>query len=59
MTLFAPRRTPGAAVLTLALAATGLAATGLAGTAPAATAADQAPPLRVLSYNFFLFSKNA
>lgn len=52
MTLFAPRRTPGAAVLALALATT-----GLAGAAPTATAAEPAPPLRVLSYNVFLFSK--
>ncbi|ELS50643.1 sphingomyelin phosphodiesterase [Streptomyces viridochromogenes] len=52
MTLFAPRRTQGAAVLALALAAT-----GLAGAAPTAAAAEQAPPLRVLSYNVFLFSK--
>ncbi|MEV8553204.1 sphingomyelin phosphodiesterase [Streptomyces glaucescens] len=47
-----PRRTPGAAVLALALATA-----GLAGTAPTATAAEQ-PPLRVLSYNVFLFSKS-
>ena len=52
MTLHAPRRTPGAAVLALALATT-----GLAGAAPTATATDQAPRLRVLSYNVFLFSK--
>ncbi|WP_128429656.1 sphingomyelin phosphodiesterase [Streptomyces cyaneus] len=52
MTPFVSRRTPGAAVLTLALATT-----GLAGAAPTATAAEQAPPLRVLSYNVFLFSK--
>lgn len=53
MTPFTPRRTQGAAVLALALATT-----GLAGTAPTATAAEQAPPLRVLSYNVFLFSKS-
>ncbi|MCL8016987.1 sphingomyelin phosphodiesterase [Streptomyces sp. AS02] len=53
MTLHAPRRTTGAAVLALALATT-----GLAGAAPTATAAEQAPPLRVLSYNVFLFSKS-
>lgn len=52
MPLFPPRRTPGAALLALALATT-----GLAGAAPAATAAEQTPPLRVLSYNVFLFSK--
>ncbi|MGN9762554.1 sphingomyelin phosphodiesterase [Streptomyces sp. SD31] len=52
MTLFAPRRTPGAAVLALTLATA-----GLAGAAPAATAADQTPALRVLSYNAFLFSR--
>jgi sphingomyelin phosphodiesterase len=48
-----PRRTPGAAVLALALATA-----GLAGTAPTATAAEQPPPVRVLSYNVFLFSKS-
>jgi sphingomyelin phosphodiesterase len=48
-----PRRTPGAAVLALALATA-----GLAGTAPSATAAEQTPPVRVLSYNVFLFSKS-
>ncbi|MFI7413311.1 sphingomyelin phosphodiesterase [Streptomyces sp. NPDC049627] len=52
MTLFPPRRTPGATVLALTLATT-----GLVGAAPSAAAADQAPPLRVLSYNVFLFSK--
>ncbi|MER7494636.1 sphingomyelin phosphodiesterase [Streptomyces pharetrae] len=31
---------------------------GLAGTAPTATAAEQPPPVRVLSYNVFLFSKS-
>ncbi|KUO05021.1 sphingomyelin phosphodiesterase [Streptomyces caeruleatus] len=59
MTLFAPRRTPGAAVLALALATS-----GLAGAAPAASAAstastaEQVTPLRVLSYNVFLFSRS-
>ncbi|WP_217208381.1 sphingomyelin phosphodiesterase [Streptomyces sp. AC550_RSS872] len=64
MTLFAPRRTPGAAVLALALATTGLAgAAPAASAATAATAAStsstagQVPLLRVLSYNVFLFSK--
>ncbi|MFF7167176.1 sphingomyelin phosphodiesterase [Streptomyces sp. NPDC008086] len=55
VTLFPPRRTPGAAVLALTLAAT-----GLVGAAPAASAAstpEQVPPLRVLSYNVFLFSR--
>jgi len=51
--LSTPRRTPGAAVLALALATA-----GLAGTAPTATAAEQTPPVRVLSYNVFLFSKS-
>lgn len=53
MTLLTSRRTPGAAALALALATT-----GLAGAAPTATAAEQTPPLRVLSYNVFLFSKS-
>ncbi|MEV5725769.1 MULTISPECIES: sphingomyelin phosphodiesterase [Streptomyces] len=53
MPLRTPRRTPGAAVLALALATA-----GLAGTAPTATAAEQPPPVRVLSYNVFLFSKS-
>ncbi|WP_405640664.1 sphingomyelin phosphodiesterase [Streptomyces sp. NBC_00019] len=48
MTPLAPRRTLGATVLALALAATA---------APTATAADQAPPVRVVTYNAFLFSK--
>ncbi|MCX5366117.1 sphingomyelin phosphodiesterase [Streptomyces sp. NBC_00124] len=48
MTPLVPRRTLGATVLALALAATA---------APTATAADQAPPVRVLTYNAFLFSK--
>lgn len=48
MTSTAPRRTLGATVLALALAATA---------APTATAADEAPPVRVLTYNTFLFSK--
>ncbi|MCX5337060.1 sphingomyelin phosphodiesterase [Streptomyces sp. NBC_00140] len=48
MTPLAPRRTLGATVLALALAATA---------APTATAADQAPPVRVLTYNAFLFSE--
>ncbi|KOG11010.1 sphingomyelin phosphodiesterase [Streptomyces viridochromogenes] len=53
MTLFPPPRTQGAALLALALATT-----GLAGAAPTAAAAEQAPPpLRVLSYNVFLFSR--
>jgi sphingomyelin phosphodiesterase len=51
--LSAPRRTPGAAVFALALATA-----GLAGTAPTATAAEQTPPVRVLSYNVFLFGKS-
>lgn len=49
MTPLVPRRTLGATVLALALAATA---------APTATAADQAPPVRVLTYNTFLFSKS-
>ncbi|MFJ2236341.1 sphingomyelin phosphodiesterase [Streptomyces sp. NPDC087859] len=49
MTPLVPRRTLGATVLALALAATA---------APTATAADQAPPVRVLTYNAFLFSKS-
>lgn len=53
MTLFATRRTTGAAVLVLALAGA-----GLAGTAPAAGAAEQVPQVRVLSYNVFLFSRS-
>ncbi|OSZ57130.1 sphingomyelin phosphodiesterase [Streptomyces pharetrae CZA14] len=53
MPLRTPRRTSGAAVLALALATA-----GLAGTAPTATAAEQPPPVRVLSYNVFLFSKS-
>ncbi|MEV5343226.1 sphingomyelin phosphodiesterase [Streptomyces sp. NPDC052676] len=53
MPLSTSRRTPGAAVLALALATA-----GLAGTAPTATAAEQTPPVRVLSYNVFLFSKS-
>ncbi|WP_434100769.1 sphingomyelin phosphodiesterase [Streptomyces pharetrae] len=53
MPLRTPRRTPGAAVLALALTTA-----GLAGTAPTATAAEQPPPVRVLSYNVFLFSKS-
>lgn len=48
MTSTAPRRTLGATVLALALAATA---------APTATAADEVPPVRVLTYNAFLFSK--
>ncbi|MFH0522433.1 sphingomyelin phosphodiesterase [Streptomyces sp. M41] len=52
MSLFPPRRTQGAAALALALAASPLVAA-----APTATAAEQAPPLRVLSYHVFLFSK--
>jgi sphingomyelin phosphodiesterase len=48
VTPHAPRRTLGATVLALALAASA---------APAATAAEQAPPVRVLTYNAFLFSK--
>lgn len=55
MTLYPPRRTPGAAVLALALATTGL--VGAAPTASSASTAEQVPPLRVLSYNVFLFSK--
>nr|WP_223189931.1 sphingomyelin phosphodiesterase [Streptomyces sp. TRM68416] len=47
------RRTRGAAVLALAVAAT-----GLASATPAAAAADEAPALKVLSYNVFLFSKS-
>ncbi|MBD0842958.1 MULTISPECIES: sphingomyelin phosphodiesterase [unclassified Streptomyces] len=53
MTLPALRRTRGAAVLALAVAAT-----GLASATPAAAAADEAPALKVLSYNVFLFSKS-
>ncbi|WP_240926084.1 sphingomyelin phosphodiesterase [Streptomyces sp. JB150] len=53
MPLSIARRTPGAALLALALATA-----GPAGTAPAATAAEQPPPVRVLSYNVFLFSKS-
>ncbi|WP_405603776.1 sphingomyelin phosphodiesterase [Streptomyces sp. NBC_01410] len=46
------RRIPGAAV------STALAAAVLTGTAPAASAAEAAtPPLKVLTYNTFLFSK--
>ncbi|GHI01891.1 sphingomyelin phosphodiesterase [Streptomyces cellostaticus] len=52
MTLFAPRRALGAAVLALALPAA-----ALASSAPAA-AADPAPALKVLTYNVFLMSKN-
>ncbi|MGW2746463.1 sphingomyelin phosphodiesterase [Streptomyces sp. NPDC001450] len=52
MTLFAPRRALGAAVLALALPAA-----ALAGSTPAA-AAGQAPALKVLTYNVFLMSKN-
>ncbi|MFF4574573.1 sphingomyelin phosphodiesterase [Streptomyces sp. NPDC001410] len=52
MTLFAPRRALGAAVLALALPAA-----ALAGSAPA-SAAGQAPALKVLTYNVFLMSKN-
>ncbi|MFF5018863.1 sphingomyelin phosphodiesterase [Streptomyces sp. NPDC001165] len=52
MTLFAPRRALGAAVLALALPAA-----ALAGAAPA-SAAGQAPALKVLTYNVFLMSKN-
>lgn len=52
MTLPAPRRTLGAAVLALVLPAA-----ALAGAAPAA-AADPVPSLRVLTYNTFLMSKN-
>ncbi|MFG2125150.1 sphingomyelin phosphodiesterase [Streptomyces sp. NPDC048710] len=52
MTLFAPRRALGAAVLALALPAA-----ALAGATPA-TAAGQAPALKVLTYNVFLMSKN-
>ncbi|MCF3135203.1 sphingomyelin phosphodiesterase [Streptomyces olivochromogenes] len=52
MTFPAPRRALGAAVLALALPAAALAAS-----APAA-AADPAPPVRVLTYNVFLMSKN-
>jgi sphingomyelin phosphodiesterase len=48
VTSTAPRRTLGATVLALVLAATA---------APTATAADEAPPVRVLTYNAFLFSK--
>jgi sphingomyelin phosphodiesterase len=51
--LSTPRRTPGAAVFALALATA-----GLAGTAPTATAAEQTPPVRVLSYNVLLFGKS-
>lgn len=52
MTLLAPRRALGAAVLALALPAA-----ALAGSTPAA-AAGQAPALKVLTYNVFLMSKN-
>ncbi|MBX9397337.1 sphingomyelin phosphodiesterase [Streptomyces sp. TRM72054] len=52
VTLSGPRRTHGAVVLTFSLAAV-----GLAGSAPTASAAEQAPSLKVLSYNVFLFSK--
>ncbi|MCZ0991289.1 sphingomyelin phosphodiesterase [Streptomyces diastatochromogenes] len=52
MTLLAPRRALGAAVLALALPAA-----ALAGSTPAA-AARQAPALKVLTYNVFLMSKN-
>ncbi|MGV9275423.1 sphingomyelin phosphodiesterase [Streptomyces griseosporeus] len=52
MTLAAQRRTRGAVVLALALAAA-----PLAGAAPA-TAAEQAPAVRVLTYNTFLMSRN-
>ncbi|MFJ5774101.1 sphingomyelin phosphodiesterase [Streptomyces sp. NPDC093094] len=52
MTLSAQRRAQGSAVLALSLAVT-----GLAGATPAASAAEQAPPLRVLTYNVFLFSR--
>ncbi|MEG3631373.1 sphingomyelin phosphodiesterase [Streptomyces poriticola] len=45
-------RTRGAAVLALSLAAASPAVA-----APTASAAEQAPPVRVLSYNAFLFSK--
>ncbi|MFC8347508.1 sphingomyelin phosphodiesterase [Streptomyces sp. NPDC057280] len=48
MTTFAPRRTLGATALAAALAATA---------APPATAAEPTPPVRVLTYNTFLFSK--
>ncbi|MFJ9870712.1 sphingomyelin phosphodiesterase [Streptomyces sp. NPDC101165] len=51
MTLFAPRRALGAAVLALALPAA-----ALAGSTPAA-AAGQTPALKVLTYNVFLMSK--
>jgi sphingomyelin phosphodiesterase len=47
------RRTRGAAVLALTLAAA-----CLAGATPTASAAEQTPPLRVLTYNVFLFSKS-
>ncbi|MFJ8076943.1 sphingomyelin phosphodiesterase [Streptomyces sp. NPDC096176] len=52
-----PRRVPGVAV-SAALSAV-LAATALAGAAPSAAAAPSAetPPLKVLTYNAFLFSK--
>ncbi|MFJ8082202.1 sphingomyelin phosphodiesterase [Streptomyces sp. NPDC096205] len=53
MTHSALRRTQGAAVLAFTLAAA-----GLAGATPTASAAEQAPPLRVLTYNVFLFSKS-
>ncbi|MFD5847250.1 sphingomyelin phosphodiesterase [Streptomyces chartreusis] len=52
MTLFAHRRAQGSAVLALSLATA-----GLVGSAPAASAAEQTPPLKVLTYNVFLFSK--
>jgi sphingomyelin phosphodiesterase len=47
------RRTRGAAVLALTLAAASLSAT-----TPTASAAQETPPLRVLTYNVFLFSKS-
>ncbi|CAL9363795.1 Phospholipase C [Streptomyces sp. enrichment culture] len=54
MTHSAPRRTRGAAVVALALTAT-----GVLGAAPAANAAERAPqPLRILTYNVFLMSKS-
>lgn len=53
MTLSAPRRTQGAIVLALSLAAA-----GLVGSAPASVAAERTPQLKVLSYNVFLFSKS-
>lgn len=54
MTPLAPRRTLGATALALALAAT---AAPAATADSAASAAGQAPPVRVLTYNAFLFSK--